>query len=62
MYMMVITLQDRKLGDAGGTGTKNCGRAPRGAAALRFWGPCEHSWEALGTSQLTESWSDSKMG
>lgn len=55
-------MQDRKPDDGGGTGTKNCGQAPRGAAAPRLWGPCEHSWEALGASQITESWSDSEMG
>lgn len=55
-------MQDRKPDDGGGTGTKNCGQAPRGAAAPRLWGPCEHSWEALGASQVTESWSDSEMG
>lgn len=54
------TVQDRKPGDA--DGTKNCGQAPSGAAALRLWGPCEHSWESLGASQLTKSWTDSEMG
>lgn len=53
-------MQDRKPGDAGGT--KNCGQAPSGAAALRLWGPWEHSWESLGASQLTKSWTDSEMG
>lgn len=36
------TMQDRKAGD---TGTENSDAAP-GAAVLRTWVPCEHSWAA----------------
>lgn len=51
-------MQDRKPGDAGGTGTKNCGQAPRGTAALKLWGPCEHSSGCQSANRELEQFRD----